>query len=110
MQKSKEGYVVFLTEVHPEARIEDIQMALLQAGGMGRVNCPLDKKTSYVKGYAFIEFKEQKTAERVIKACNDGDVTINDQPVKASHAFCSEPDSFTRQKRLNNKGRRPNHQ
>merc|ERR1711911_243215 len=60
MQRSKDGFVIFVSGLHPEVKIEDIQMALLSAGGMGRVQCPLDKKTSYVKGYALSSSKKRK--------------------------------------------------
>ena len=66
-------------------------MALLPVGQVCRINCPLDKKTGYAMGYAFVEFKEEATAKKVIKGCKRKLLKILDTAVKSDFAFCSDP-------------------
>ncbi|MEN2495988.1 MAG: proteasome regulatory particle subunit [Marteilia pararefringens] len=101
MLPSQEGYAIFVSGIHPEATQNDIKLAFLPVAtsNIGRMSCPLDKKTGYVKGYAFIEFKDETTAKKAIRACNEGLINVLEEQIVASHAFCSLPKDFTEQNR-----------
>ncbi|MES1903198.1 MAG: proteasome regulatory particle subunit, partial [Paramarteilia canceri] len=95
----QEGYVVIFWNIHAEATFNEIQMALLPFGQMGRITCPQDKRTGYTKGYAFVEYKEESQANKIIKACDQSLVKLFDEPLSANYAFCSDPKLFTEQNR-----------
>ena len=74
VQKSVEGYVLFVTGVHEEAKDDDIYEKFSEFGHVKQFNVPLDRKTGFVKGYALIEFATFKEAQAALNGCDQTDL------------------------------------
>jgi RNA recognition motif-containing protein len=69
-ERSVQGYVLFLRNVHPELKEDDLKDLLLDYGRPIDIKLPLDNRTGYLKGYGLVEFREKDVAERVKTAFN----------------------------------------
>jgi polyadenylate-binding protein 2 len=56
---------VFVGNVHFKATDEELRELFNECGDIERITIAMDK-TGYSKGYAFIEFKDQKDAEKAL--------------------------------------------
>ena len=74
VQKSVEGYVLFVTGVHEEAKDDDIYEKFSEFGHVKQFHVPLDRRTGFVKGYALIEFATFKEAQSAINGCDQTDL------------------------------------
>jgi RNA-binding protein 8A len=68
--RSVQGYVLFLRNVHPELKEDDLKDLLLDYGRPIDIKLPLDNRTGYLKGYGLVEFRDRDVAERVKIAFN----------------------------------------
>lgn len=66
--KSVEGYVICITGLNGETTEDDIHDTFGAYGQIKNLHMNLDRRTGYVKGYAFLEFEELKTAKKAIDA------------------------------------------
>jgi len=77
--KSVEGYVICITGLNGEVSHyffsfflqtteDDIHDTFGAYGQIKNLHMNLDRRTGYVKGYAFLEFEELKTAKKAIDA------------------------------------------
>ena len=65
-----EGYVMFVTNIHPEAQEDDLVDLFADYGEIRQFDWNLDRRTGYVKGYALIEFAVLEEARRAMEELN----------------------------------------
>ncbi|CAE7779975.1 nudC [Symbiodinium sp. CCMP2592] len=83
--RSIEGWVVIVSGVHEEAQEDDIFEAFSEYGDIKNLHLNLDRRTGFVKGYAFIEYENKQEADAAIKGM-DGN-TLLDHKLDVSWAF-----------------------
>eukprot|EP00445_Apocalathium_hangoei_P060231 CAMPEP_0204096718 /NCGR_PEP_ID=MMETSP0360-20130528/192082_1 /ASSEMBLY_ACC=CAM_ASM_000342 /TAXON_ID=268821 /ORGANISM="Scrippsiella Hangoei, Strain SHTV-5" /LENGTH=158 /DNA_ID=CAMNT_0051046059 /DNA_START=55 /DNA_END=530 /DNA_ORIENTATION=- len=109
--RSIEGWVIVVSGVHEEAQEDDVFEAFAEFGDIKNLHLNLDRRTGFVKGYAFIEwtaepafvkgyaFIEYETKSEAAKAIKgmDGQVLL-DQKMTVSWAF-TKPSGAARRRR-----------
>merc|ERR1712113_321501 len=93
--RSIEGWVIIVSGVHEEAQEDDVFEAFAEFGDIKNLHLNLDRRTGFVKGYAFIEYETKQEAASAIKAM-DGQVLL-DQKLAVNWSF-SKPRSERRRR------------
>ncbi|EAA15929.1 RNA binding motif protein 8B-related [Plasmodium yoelii yoelii] len=64
--KSVEGWIIIITNIHGEAREDYIKEVFEEFGQIRNLHLNLDRRTGFIKGYAFLEFENFVDAKRAI--------------------------------------------
>lgn len=80
-QRSVEGWVIFVTNLHEEMTEDDLYDKFADFGPIRELRMPLDHRTGYVKGYALLEFGSHAEAKAAID-------NMNGQPVMGQELAC----------------------
>ncbi|KMZ78355.1 RNA binding protein [Plasmodium vivax India VII] len=86
--KSIEGWIIIITNIHGEARDDYIKDVFEKYGQIKNLHLNLDRRTGFLKGYAFLEFENFVDAKRAIDEM-DG-ATLLDQEIHVDWAFVQE--------------------
>mmetsp|Transcript_8086 Transcript_8086/g.18478 ORF Transcript_8086/g.18478 Transcript_8086/m.18478 type:complete len:143 (-) Transcript_8086:128-556(-) len=94
--RSIEGWVVIASGVHEEAQEDDVFEAFAEFGDIKNLHLNLDRRTGFVKGYAFIEYETKQEAAKAIRSM-DGQVLL-EQKLTVQWAF-AKPGGERRKRR-----------
>lgn len=95
--KSIEGWIILVTGLHEETSEEDIQDKFADYGTIKNLHLNLDRRSGYVKGYAFIEYAEKEEADGAIEDANGS--SFLGKTIKVAYTFVEPPEETTNDER-----------
>ncbi|KAI9476549.1 MAG: RNA-binding domain-containing protein [Benjaminiella poitrasii] len=87
--RSIEGWIIIVRGLHEETDEESLAEKFLEYGTIKNIHLNLDRRTGYVKGYAFIEYEARKEAEEAITDANG--TQFMGETIKVDYAFVKGP-------------------
>jgi len=91
VQKSIEGYVVFVRGLNEETQEDDLFDQFSDFGVVTDLKFPLDRRSGYAKGYALVEYKTLAEARNAIRE-GDGSEFL-EKNIKVDWAFKPDPEN-----------------
>lgn len=82
-QKSVDGWVIFMSNIHPETKEEDIYDRMTEYGEILNIHLNLDAQTGIIKGYCFIEYKTFEQAKKAVESIEE----YRGRKIKINFAF-----------------------
>jgi RNA-binding protein 8A len=77
-QKSVNGWIIFVTGVHPDAEEDELVDVFSDYGQVCKLTMNRDRQTGLSKGYALVEFSEYTEAQDAINALHGKQILGNE--------------------------------
>merc|ERR1740124_837717 len=89
VQKSMEGYVIFVTGLNQETQEDDLFDHFSEFGKITDTKFALERRSGFCKGYALVEYKTLNEAEQAIREGNGSELC--EQTINVAWAFAPAP-------------------
>jgi RNA-binding protein 8A len=84
-----EGWIIMVTGLHEETQEDDIYDNFGEFGQIKNLHLNLDRRTTFAKGYALLEYEQYDYAAKAIEKMNGGE--IYDKQIRVDWAFKKPP-------------------